>query len=646
MKNSKTLAFAIVAVLFLSALAPAFATAVNYTDQPDATTGKDAHMRSGSADRNYGVTTTMDITSNGNRRSLIEFNLSSLPPNVVIDSAYLRLFVTSKGTGSPTVDIYGITQPWAEGTKNGQNVPADGATWDTYDGTNNWATAGGDFDSSIIWASTAVPTNNRWYTWDVTDLVKDWFDGSPNYGFLLRRNSSTGTTSFATSDNSNSSIWPILEINYILPYQFAWLSSEPWIEGNAGSSLDYSIGVTFTGDHTNTLLSEIEGSGISFIEADTTTIPEDETLHAETVYITWTFAPEIMQAPGVYEAIYTINSTENSTGENITINFIVNPYSNNVPTVTIDNDSSMNVSTSTPIVYVTVTDDAEQPSAYAEIIANIGARPTNLSYALLQNGVSTPMQFSALADGIYDYYARAYDNFSNAVNGENFTILIDTTKPTITNSSSMPLNTTVTNNTWVANFTVTDNFYLESVSIEINGTNYAPTQQGDSFTYEANLSLGNSTVNVYANDSLGNSESLLNGWILYALPPAVSEPQVAPPFGGSTKPGLLDSILAALQQQAPQSPPPTAQSPQPIPSPTSPVNPSPTPSPTPTGGTPTATGTAPTGAAIAAGTENEVQGDAVTGFVTLLRNVSVLTVVVLSLAMIGLAVWMRSRESF
>ena len=209
---------------------------------------------------------------------------------------------------------------------------------------------------------------------------------------------------------------------------------------------------------------------------------------------------------------------------------------NAAPSVGIMNQSNISISSSTPIIYINV-NDTQQNTTYGEIFAN----GTNKSYALVQNNTATSMSWSSTSDGIYSYFARAYDNTTNGVSDSNVTLVVDTTKPTITNSSSMPFNTTTTS-TWTANFTVTDNLYLENTTININGTNYTPTKQGSSYTVSGgNLTNGNNyTVTVYANDSARNTETHANGWILINItstpPQEISQRQI-----GTGAPLIYDS---------------------------------------------------------------------------------------------------------
>lgn len=180
--------------------------------------GKDTCIISGSPNLNYGADTGMDIRGDDNRHSLIWFNLSDIPSNAIITSATLKLYATAKGSADAVVYIHKITNNWDEGTGN-NNKTSDGATWNNATGTSLWTTSGGDYDS-YIQTNTTVTGINQQFSWNVASLVQNLVNQTyaDNYGFLLRTNTtSSGTTTFATSDNSNASRWPILEINYAIP---------------------------------------------------------------------------------------------------------------------------------------------------------------------------------------------------------------------------------------------------------------------------------------------------------------------------------------------------------------------------------------------------------------------------------------------
>ena len=186
------------------------------TLQPGATTGKDTYIASGAPNSNYGDAIGMDVLSD-TRRILIEFNLSSIPSNARITAANLKLYTTAKSAGDPVTDIYRLNRSWAE----------SGVTWNKYDGTNSWTTAGGDFDS-VKWATTTIAAVG-WSSWNITNLIQNWVNGSySNYGMLVKSDTTgSGTANIASSDHSDSAKWPILELNYTTPLNITFVSPTP-----------------------------------------------------------------------------------------------------------------------------------------------------------------------------------------------------------------------------------------------------------------------------------------------------------------------------------------------------------------------------------------------------------------------------------
>lgn len=177
--------------------------------QNNAIVGKDAWIESKKSAQNYGAHRNLDVGSSG-VRSLLEFNLSRIPDRVHIVFAQLELYNGSVKTG--TVSVHSITTPWVEGTCTTPACTADGATWDTADGTRPWGSPGADHVSTPA-ASLGVQAN-QWNVWDITTLVSAWSQGAlPNYGMLLKT-SDAKSISFVSSDNSNATLHPKLTILY------------------------------------------------------------------------------------------------------------------------------------------------------------------------------------------------------------------------------------------------------------------------------------------------------------------------------------------------------------------------------------------------------------------------------------------------
>ena len=98
-----------------------------YTSQPT-TEGKDTYIRQNS-NNNYGDQQTLLVgkTAGGIEfRSLIEFNISEIPPENTITSALLSVYVSSAtNTNNITIKLYRLTSSWVEGT----GTIGTGASW-------------------------------------------------------------------------------------------------------------------------------------------------------------------------------------------------------------------------------------------------------------------------------------------------------------------------------------------------------------------------------------------------------------------------------------------------------------------------------------------------------------------------------------
>jgi hypothetical protein len=131
-------------------------------------TNKDTLIGSNNPTYNYGsglVVATGEYNSAvAVTRTLIDFDLTSIE------------------------DVYRLKRSWVEGTKTG-GTPADGATWNTYDGSNNWTTAGA-FDPidceqvSIGEFEIAHDMANQWISIPLTVTSKA--ELTLGYGFLLK----------------------------------------------------------------------------------------------------------------------------------------------------------------------------------------------------------------------------------------------------------------------------------------------------------------------------------------------------------------------------------------------------------------------------------------------------------------------------
>lgn len=207
------------------------------TLQPDgATAGKDTTIQSYNSTLNRGAHVGFSIGYNFGAfsffRGLIQFPLTSILPQAIIIDATLSLYrYFDRSTNARTMSFYRMKQSWLEGTGN-DTATGDGATWNTYDGTHNWQTAGAsganDVESSAI-GSKAMPagTNSgasyatpQWddISLNVT-LVQGWVSGTfANNGMCGRMATEVSDCwQFYSSDFSTASLRPQLVVIYTLP---------------------------------------------------------------------------------------------------------------------------------------------------------------------------------------------------------------------------------------------------------------------------------------------------------------------------------------------------------------------------------------------------------------------------------------------
>jgi hypothetical protein len=167
--------------------------------------GKDAPIFYLYPNINYGTFTTIWV-GKVNWRGGLEFDLSTLPANATINSAELELYYHDDytTTGAEDLEAHRITRSWTEA----------GVTWNSYDGTNSWTSAGGDFDPTVE-DMISIDDVYGWYGWNITNLVTGWHNGTyTNYGVMLKGATDLDQKGFYSSDYSNSDYHPKLTINY------------------------------------------------------------------------------------------------------------------------------------------------------------------------------------------------------------------------------------------------------------------------------------------------------------------------------------------------------------------------------------------------------------------------------------------------
>ena len=170
-----------------------FTTAYVTVLQPFAGIGDDTEFGTGQPSWNWGADQYLrvgDLAADPDivtMRSALKFDLAGIPANASILSANLSLYQMAQGdTSAPFLVAFGLTRAWTSGTLAGSQ-PADGATWNTADGTSAWTSPGGDYSSFLGWTQGANSTG-AWLTWSLnTASVQGWVSNpAANYGLILK----------------------------------------------------------------------------------------------------------------------------------------------------------------------------------------------------------------------------------------------------------------------------------------------------------------------------------------------------------------------------------------------------------------------------------------------------------------------------
>ena len=232
----------------------------------------DSWLNANATGTNYGSNTTMRLDTAGgvagDGRPVFRFDLSSIPTNATVTGVVLRLQVTTvSSTESRTARLYALSQSFTEG----------GVTWNARGTGQNWTTAGGTYGTEL---ATRAITGAGAYTWSsatLTTRVQSWVTTpSGNLGFLIG-DTATGTVTkdFATKENANTTIRPILEVTYTTPCNGSTGGSTSVCEGST-ANVTPATGGTWTSSN-NGIATVTNGGVVTGVSAGSVTLTFTET---------------------------------------------------------------------------------------------------------------------------------------------------------------------------------------------------------------------------------------------------------------------------------------------------------------------------------------------------------------------------------
>lgn len=135
--------------------------------------------RIGNDSQNYGAANTVKVLINNNAtgdgsicRGLFRLpaELGLFEPGEIVEAKVL-LYVWQDNTADLDITLFPLKQNFVEGTGS-----ADGATWNTYDGTNAWLNLGGDFDTNnpVLGVKEEIldpDMHDRFFSWNIAALL-------------------------------------------------------------------------------------------------------------------------------------------------------------------------------------------------------------------------------------------------------------------------------------------------------------------------------------------------------------------------------------------------------------------------------------------------------------------------------------------
>jgi VCBS repeat-containing protein len=337
----------------------------------------DSYLRQDAATTNYGAVTTFEVgrKSNRTRRSILKFDLSSIPAGAILESATLTLTRTGGDANTLTFSTHEVTQAWVEAN----------TTWNNRQTGTAWTpSVGGTFKPTAI-STTTVPATNGAYNWNLLSMVQSWFNGtSVNNGVLIKQANETSQDKkhvFGSSENTTVANKPKLTITYKLlgactavPNQNPLAASDT-VTFTSGSSIKINVKTNDTDPNGNTLtVSSVVGSP----SAGTAVLNGDQTI---------TYTPA---AGFTGRASFNYKVCDNGSPSlcDTTIVFVTVP---NVPPVAADDSITLNSnSTNINIPFVSNDFDANGHTFTPAILSN----PNNGTVSL----VGSVMKYTPLFD--------------------------------------------------------------------------------------------------------------------------------------------------------------------------------------------------------------------------------------------------------
>lgn len=171
----------------------------------------DSKLKNWSPNSGSGTELNMEIyrnsSTNGTSRIIFGFTLPLLDGTI----EEMNLFLYNSGINeNHTIDIHESTKDFTES-----------ATWNTYDGSNNWTSAGGDYNATVVDSlNITTADKNNWVEFGLigtnadNEIIKNWGDDV----YLILKHSTEGEvyqySTFWSKEYNDDTKRPYIEIIY------------------------------------------------------------------------------------------------------------------------------------------------------------------------------------------------------------------------------------------------------------------------------------------------------------------------------------------------------------------------------------------------------------------------------------------------
>ena len=198
-----------------------------YENVPDNSNGAGEYLFMGQTGEDKGIPASF-------RRALIEFDLSAIPANAVIESVQVAFTINkvpSSGATPDSATLHRVLKDWGEGSSNadgaeGQGIAAEpgDATWnDAFFNTDSWTAVGGDFvetaSASTPFGASEPETMTFTSTPTLVADVQGWVrKPANNFGWILRGDEITiqNARRMASRENLDDPV-PVLTVDFSIP---------------------------------------------------------------------------------------------------------------------------------------------------------------------------------------------------------------------------------------------------------------------------------------------------------------------------------------------------------------------------------------------------------------------------------------------